>query len=94
MEHIIKRHIRPVKSGKSYFLSQDAKYVSCLVTRTISNPDQILPHRGGNSKEVIKKVFPLQIGVHGYNGKACYSITAVIDTMNNQVITAYPTLKW
>lgn len=40
MEHIIKRHIRPVKSGKSYFLSQDAKYVSYLVTRTISNPDQ------------------------------------------------------
>ena len=93
MEHIIKRHIRPVKSGKSYFLSQDAKYVSYLVTRTISNPDQILTYRGDKSKEVMKKIFPFQIGVHGCNGKPCYSITAVVDTMNNHVITAYPTLK-
>ena len=94
MEHIIKRHIRPVKSGKSYFLSQDAKYVSYLVTRTISNPDQILTYRGDKSKEVMKKIFPFQIDVHGCNGKPCYSITAVVDTMNNHVITAYPTLKW
>lgn len=93
MEHIIKRHIRPVKSGKSYFLSQDAKYVSYLVTRTISNPDQILTYRGDKSKEVMKKIFPFQIDVHGCNGKPCYSITAVVDTMNNHVITAYPTLK-
>lgn len=93
MEHIIKRHIRPVKSGKSYFLSQDAKYVSYLVTRTISNPDQILTYRGDKSKEVMKKIFPFQIGVHGCNGKPCHSITAVVDTMNNHVITAYPTLK-
>ena len=40
MEHIITHHMPPVKSGKSFFLSEDKTEVYNLVTRIIAHPDQ------------------------------------------------------
>ena len=94
MEHIITRHMPPVKFGKSYFLSRDVTYVSNLVTQTTTNPDQILPHGRKKGRKVFKKNFPFQVGIHGYNGKPCYGIFAVKDITDDRLITAYPTLKW
>ena len=93
MEHIITRHMLPVKFGKSYFLSRDVTYIY-LVTHTTTNPDQTLPHGRKKDRKVFKKNFPFQVGVHGCNGKPCYGIFAVKDTTDDRLITAYPTLKW
>ena len=93
MEHIIKRHVLPVKLGKSYFLSRDVTYISNIIAQTISNPDQLLPHRDDVKKEIYKKVFPMQIGIHGINGKPCYAVTCVVKAIGKQLVTAYPTLK-
>ena len=45
MEHIITHHMPPVKSGKSYFLSEDKTEVYNLVTQIIAHPDQTLTHK-------------------------------------------------
>ena len=93
MEHIITRHMPPVKFGNSYFLSRDVTYVYDLLTQTTTNPDQILPHGRKKGRKVFKKNFPFQVGIHGYNGKPCYGIFAVKDITDDRLITAYPTLK-
>ena len=94
MEHVIIRHIHPVKFGTSYFLSRDVIEVSNLVTQTITHPDQILTHRSDNYKRIYKKKFPYQTGIHGRNGKPCYGVIAVAKTTDNRLITAYPVLTW
>ena len=91
MEHIIIRHMPPVKFEKSYFLSRDVTYVSNLVTQTTTNPDQILPHGRKKGRKVFKKKFPFQVGKHSYNGKPCYGTFAVKDITDNRLITPYPT---
>lgn len=93
MEHIIARHMQPVKFGKSYFLSRDETYLCYILSQTILNPDQITIHHNDNNKRVLKKSFPFQIGVHGYNGKPCHVLTAIVGSMNNDVFTAFPTMK-
>lgn len=92
MEHIINRHILPVGKGKSYFLSHDVTHISNMIQQTVTNPDKMDPHKRVVGRKVHKKIFPVQIGVHGYSAKPCYSITAIIDITNNQIVTAFPTL--
>ena len=90
MEHVIIRHMHPVKSGKSYFLSRDVIEVSNLVMQTITHPDQILSHKSDKYKRVKKKKFPYQTGIHGCNSKPCYGVIVVEKTTDNRLITAYP----
>lgn len=94
MEHVIARHMLPVKPRNSYFLSHDKTAVCDIVMQTIAKPDELRTHKSGDiNRRVLKKTFPFQIGVHGINGKPCYALIAIVWTMNNDLITAYPTLK-
>ena len=80
MEHVehsiwraMARHMLPVKSRISNFLSHDETVVCDMVTQTFTKPDEIGAHYSGDiNKRVLKKTFPFQIGVHGINGKPCY----------------------
>ena len=92
MEHVIIRHMHPIKSRKSYFLSRDVIEVSNLVMQTITHPDQILTHKSDKYKRVKKKKFPYQTGIHGCNSKPCYGVVVVEKTTDNRLITAYPVL--
>ena len=92
MQHVIDRHMHPVESGKSYFLSRDVSEVSNLITQTITNPDQVLIHKSDKYKRVYKKKFPYQTGIHGKNGNSCFGVIAVKKTTDNHLITAYPVL--
>ena len=95
MEHVIARHMLPVKPRISYFLSHDETVVCDMVTQTIAKPDEIRAHNSGDiNRRVLKKTFPFQIGVRGINGKPCYALIAIVRTTNNDLITAYPTMKW
>ena len=94
MEHIITRHMQPVKSGKSYFLSRDVTKVANLITQATSTPGQILTHKNDKNKRVFKKNFPFTIGVHGRKRQPCYGIIVIVDSTDSRLITAYPTLKW
>ena len=92
MEHVIARHMLPVKPRTSYFLSHDETAVCAMVAQTIAKPDAIRAHNSGDiNRRVLKKIFPFQIGVHGINGKPCYALSAIV--RNNDLITAYPTMK-
>ena len=94
MEHVIARHMLPVKPRKSYFLSHDETAVCDMVAQTIAKPDEIRAHNSGDiNRRVLKKTFPFQIGVLGNNGKPCYALIAIVRTRNNDLITAYPTMK-
>lgn len=94
MEHVIAHHMLPVKPRNSYFLSHDETVVCDVVTQTIAKPDEIRAHNSGDiNRRVLKKTFPFQIGVYGINGKPCYALIAIVRTTNNDLITAYPTMK-
>ena len=91
MEHVISRHVQPVKTGRSYFLSQDEKYISDIINQSTANPDSRVPHKGAKFKRVLQKRFPFQTGVHGKSGKPCYGVTVIRDKTDNRLITAFPT---
>ena len=93
MKHIVERHMKPLKSkGKSYFLSRNKEYICALVTETMERPDVILQHKNRRDRGVKKKTFLHQVGVHGINKEApCFTVT-VIFNIEEQIITAFPTL--
>ena len=93
MEHIAQNHMLPMQcQGKSYFLSSDRKYVLAMVKDTTERPDTILPHKYRKDREVRKKKFPLQVGVHGITKVACYCVTVIFSVTNNEIISAFPTV--
>ena len=93
MEHIAQNHMLPMHcQGKSYFLSSDRKYVLAMVKDTTERPDTILPHKYRKDREVRKKKFPLQVGVHGITKVACYCVTVIFSVTNNEIISAFPTV--
>ena len=93
MEHIAQNHMFPTPcQGKSYFLSSDRKYVLAMVKDTTERPDTILPHKYRKDREVRKRKFPLQVGVHGITNVACYCVTVIFSVTNNEIITVFPTV--
>lgn len=93
MDHIISRHMRPVKFGKSYFISRQVSVVSNMISQTLAKPDEMMPHVNDSGKTVFKKQFLFQTGVHGVKRQPCYSITAIVNNTSNRVITAFPSLR-
>ena len=92
MEKIIQKHMLPTaREGASYFLSRDRQTVRGMVTETLKTPDEVKPHRSRRDRTVLKKTFPTQVGVHGITKAACYSVTVVVYTHSNILITGFPT---
>ena len=92
MEHIFQKHMLPTaRQGASYFLSRDRQTVRGMVTETLETPDEVTPHRSRRDRTVLKKTFPTQVGVHGITNAACYSVTVIVYTQSNILITGFPT---
>ena len=93
VDHIFQEHMLPTaREGASYFLSRDRQTVRRMVTETLETPDEITPHNSDGDKQVLKKTFfPTQVGVHGITKAACYSVTVVVNTQRNRLITGFPT---
>ena len=93
MEHILQRHMKPLKfKRKSYFLSRNKQYICVLVRETMTRPDVILQHNNRRDRGVKKKTFLEQIGVHGITKAPCFSVTIIFNIKEQKVITAFPTL--
>ena len=91
MEHIFQDHMLPTaRQGASYFLSRDRQTVRGMVTET-HETGEVTPHKSGSDRTVLKKKFPTQVGVHGITNAACYSVTVIVDTQSNILITGFPT---
>ena len=91
MERLIKKHLLPVKRGKSFWVSSDLVYIRHLINQTIANPDQTEPHNDDNDKIVLKKNYSVEIGKHGYTKKPCYNVTVILDNNDKRLITAFQT---
>ena len=92
MEHIFQEHMLPTaRQGASYFLSRDRQTVRGMVTETLETPDEVTPHRSRRDRTVLKKTFPTQVGVHCITNAACYSVTLIVYTQSNILITGFPT---
>ena len=92
MERLIKKHLLPVKRGKSFWVSSDVVYIRHLIIQTIANPDQTEPHKDDNDKIVLKKNYSVEIGKHGCTKKPCYNVIVILDKNDKRLITAFPTL--
>ena len=92
VEDIIKKHTLPVQNGKSYYMSRDIKYLKNIILQTVANPDQRRRHQDNRRKSVLLKKYPEQIGMHGFTGRPCHTIVVILLNINNQIITAYPSL--
>ena len=92
MEHIFQEHMLPTaRQGASYFLSRDRQTVRGMVTETHETPAGVTPHESNSDLKVLKKTFPTQVGVHGKTKAACYSVTLIVSTQSNILITGFPT---
>ena len=94
MERIIRKHTWPVAPGKSYYLSQDTRFLRSLILDTVFLPDNRLPHKNDVSKTCYFSYFRTPIGVHGRTGRLCYTILVVVQHVNDRdrIITAFPSL--
>lgn len=93
MEHIFQEHMLPTaRQGASYFLSRNRQTVRGMVTETYET-GEVTPHncKSRSDRTVLKKKFPTQVGVHGITNAACYSVTVIVDTQSNILITGFPT---
>ena len=92
VEDIIKKHTLLVKNHKSYYMSRNIKYLKNIILQTVANPDQRRRHQDNRRKSVLLKKYPEQIGMHGFTGRPCHTIVVILLNINNQIITAYPSL--
>ena len=90
-EHIRANHMYPGEQGKSCFLSTCDTNIWKVVEETFLNPDVTTPHRCDENKIVLRKKFPLPVGVHGRNGALCFFVTVIYDKSDRRIVTAFPT---
>lgn len=92
MDHVVKNHLpKNALPGKSYFYTNDVGRVSTLINQVLTSPDKVEKHRWDARKTFLKKSFHFAIGVHGFTGRSCFTITLVFNNATN-MITAFPTL--
>ena len=73
-------------------MSRDIKYLKNTTLQTLANSGQRRRHHDNRRKSVLLKRYPEQIGIHGSTGRPCYTIVVILMNINNQIITAYPSL--
>ncbi len=93
MEHIEKNHMFQGKEGKGVFLSSLSRSdVWDLVQETLTKPDATSVHRSRADRQVYKKNFAFPVGVHGRSGTCCNSVTVILESSSQQVVTAFPSV--
>ena len=90
-EHIRASHMDPGEQGKSCFYAAGETIVWKMIEETLHNQDVKTPHRSYKNRIVFQKKFSSPVGKHGRNGAPCSSVTVIYDTLDQSIVTAFPT---
>ena len=91
-EHITKNHMYPKKKDKGVFYSKDLKEIKELSRATLLNPDLEKMDKNYSDRRKLKRKFRHAVGDDGLMGCKCYFVTVIYDRMENEVVTAFPSL--
>ena len=92
--HIAKYHMYPKKKGKGVFYSKDLREIRVLCMATLLHPDLEKDDKSYPNRRKLKRRFKCAVGEDGLTGRKCYSVTVIYDRMENEVVTAFPSLYW
>ena len=92
--HITKNHMYPKKKDKGVFYSKDLKEIRELCRATLLNPDLEKMDKNYPDRRKLKRKFRHAVGEDGLMGCKCYFVTVIYDRMENEVVTAFPSLYW
>ena len=90
--HITKNHMYPKKKDKGVFYSKDLKEIRELCRATLLNPDLEKMDKNYPDRRKLKRKFRHAVGEDGLMGCKCYFVTVIYDRMENEVVTAFPSL--
>ena len=90
--HITKNHMYPKKKDKGVFYSKDLKEIRELCRATLLNPDLEKMGKNYPDRRKLKRKFRHAVGEDGLMGCKCYFVTVIYDRMENEVVTAFPSL--
>lgn len=90
-EHIRASHMDPGEQGKSGFYAAGETVVWKMIEETLHNQDVKTPHRSYKNRIIFQKKFSSPVGKHGRNGAPCSSVTVIYDTLDQSIVTAFPT---
>ena len=93
-EHIAKYHMYPKKKGKGVFYSKDLREIRVLCMATLLHPDLEKMDKNYLDRRKLKRKFRHAVGEDGLMGCKCYFVTVIYDRMENEVVTAFPSLYW
>ena len=90
--HIAKNHMYPKKRDKSVFYSKDLGEIIELCRATLLYPDLEEMDENNPNRLVLKRRFKDAVGEHGRKECKCYVTRVIYDRMENEVVTAFPSL--
>ena len=91
--HIARDHMYPKERNKSIFYSEDIREIRKLCRTILLNPRSEEMDKNDPNRLELKGWFRHAIGEHGLTGYQCYIVTVIYDHKNNEVVTAYPSLR-
>ena len=91
--HIAKTHMYPQKRDKSVFYSKDLREIRELCRATLLYPDLEKMDKNNPNRLVVKRRFKDVVGEHGRTECKCYVTRLIYDRMENEVVTAFPSLS-
>ena len=90
--HITKSHMYPKEKDKSVFYSKDLREIRELCRATLLYPDLEKMDKNNPNRLMLKRRFKDAVGEHGLTGCKCYATRVIYDRMENEVVTAFPSL--
>ena len=92
--HIATFHMYPKKKGKGVFYSKDLREIRELCMATLLHPDLEEEDKSHPNRRELKRRFRCAVGEDGLMGCKCFFVTVIYDRMENEVVTAFPSLYW
>ena len=92
-KHIARDHMYPKERNKSIFYNEDLREIRELCRKILLNPHLEEMDKNDPNRLELKGRFRHAIGEHGLTGYHCYIVTVIYDHKNNEVVTAYPSLR-
>lgn len=90
--HITKSHMYPKKKDKKVFYSKDLREIRELCRATLLYPDLEKMDKNNPNRIVLKRRFKDAVGEHGRKECKSYVTRVIYDRMENEVVTAFPSL--
>ena len=82
----------PKKKGKGVFYSKDLREIRVLCMATLLHPDLEKMDKNYLDRRKLKRKLRHAVGEDGLMGCKCYFVTVIYDLMENEVVTAFPSL--